>query len=149
MCSFPCCLHTFQIKDASEFEFFSVRPLVSTVKVFQCFMVGNILWFYSSLDYIFIISNLCRKHFMLLIVLVSMCSWLTTAFTMVPPKRMTWEFVPLLHCTVVSLTHCLHVRISTFHQEDGGFFLLIVAEYNPSICFLFYFILYNLNWIFL
>ena len=31
-----------------------VRPLVSTMTIFQCSMVGNILWYYSSLDYVFV-----------------------------------------------------------------------------------------------
>lgn len=38
----------------SSWVWISVRPLVSTMTIFQCFMVGNTLWYYSSLDYVLV-----------------------------------------------------------------------------------------------
>ena len=100
-------------QNPSEFEFFC-KAFYVHLESNSCFIVGSIVLLPSSVDYIFIMSNLYRKHLMPLIVLVSMFSWFTMTFRRVQPKRSTWGFVSLLHWVVSALTHCFHVRISSF-----------------------------------
>lgn len=125
--SFHRCLHKIHSKDLSFWLFLQALKCPPNNK-FRLRMSSEML---TSLDCTCIRCKLKSKQVILLILLVTMCSWFHQDSYIGAVKRNCMESVLLLQCAVTALTLSFHARTSTFsHQAACGYFQLLTAEHK-------------------
>lgn len=129
------CVHKSHSKNLSQFRFSCKPSRVHQTANLDCHVSECFLkhWTPSSLDCICIRSNLCSKHYVLLILLVTMCSWFHYDSYSGAVQTNCWSL--FLCCTEQWLLWPSASKwklAASSYQADSGCFLLLIVELIPS-----------------